>query len=217
MQRLLWLFRGSSDPIATAAIVGSNLVPLAGVAWFGWNLWTILALYWVENGVIGVITVLRILLAEGGLFGVVGRVGTAAFFAMHYGIFWFVHGIFVLVALPTFGTVGIDVDAPAVGADAGVVAFGAAWLAVGHAVTFVLDYVRRGEYRTTTPAREAGAPYARLVVLHLAILFGAFVAMFLGTPIGILLVLVLLKLGLELAVHARERQSAAGRLATMAA
>jgi hypothetical protein len=34
-----------------------------------------------------------------------GRIGLALFFVMHYGTFWFVHGIFVF-ALPTFGGLG---------------------------------------------------------------------------------------------------------------
>ena len=55
-----------------------------------------------------------------------------------------------------------------------------------------------------------GAPYARVVVLHVTIIIGAFVSMILGTPIGALIVLVLLKTGLDLSFHRREHAGPAG-------
>jgi hypothetical protein len=48
------------------------------------------------------------------------------------------------------------------------------------------------------------APYGRLVILHLTILFGAFVSLAIGSPIGAIVVLVLLKTGLDLWLHLRE-------------
>ena len=32
---------------------------------FGWNVWTILIVYWLENGIVGVFNVLKMLKAEG--------------------------------------------------------------------------------------------------------------------------------------------------------
>jgi hypothetical protein len=49
-----------------------------------------------------------------------------------------------------------------------------------------------------------GAPYARVVVLHLTILFGAFLTAMIGQPIGALVILVGLKTILDLALHLRE-------------
>jgi hypothetical protein len=66
--------------------------------------------------------------------------------------------------------------------------------------------------------RQMGAPYARVVVLHVTIIFGAFVVAFLGSPIGALLVLVVLKAAFDLGLHLREHRAAAPPVpATLAA
>ena len=63
---LLTLRRAAhASPVAIALLVVANLVPLVGVLWFGWSLTTIVALYWLENGVVGAFAIARIATAEG--------------------------------------------------------------------------------------------------------------------------------------------------------
>ena len=50
--------------LSAVALVLANLVPLAGVLLWQWSISSILILYWFENVVIGVINVLRMLLAS---------------------------------------------------------------------------------------------------------------------------------------------------------
>jgi hypothetical protein len=116
VNRLVELFRVSSSMTAVIVLVLFNLLPLAGVTWWGWNVYTLLVLYWLENGIIGALNVPRILLAEGplvatpGVVSVRGLAGSSRpllvpFFVMHYGIFWAVHGVFVFL-LPVFVGLG---------------------------------------------------------------------------------------------------------------
>jgi hypothetical protein len=70
--------------------------------------------------------------------------------------------------------------------------------------------VGRGEYRTISAAEVMTQPYGRLVILHVTIVLGAFVSIQLGTPIGSLLVLVLLKTGMDLYFHLRQHREPAG-------
>ena len=42
-----------ASPVAIALLIVANLVPLVGVLCFGWDLTTLVALYWAENGVVG--------------------------------------------------------------------------------------------------------------------------------------------------------------------
>lgn len=237
MQRLLEAYRSSSSGIAVGLLVVVNLVPLAGVLWWGWDLWSILVLYWVENGIVGVVNVMKILLAEGpmlgtgalglasgiGGLGIGGRIGVALFFCVHYGIFWIGHGLFVLVFLPLitgFADFGLTPELPgntvpfmpfqlSVAPDWSLVWAAAAGLALSHGTSFVLNYVGRREYRTTSPAALMAAPYGRVVVLHLTIIFGAFVVVAIGSPVGALVVLVALKTLLDVAFHLREHRSVA--------
>lgn len=246
--------RSSSSTAAVVLLVGFNLVPLAGVLFGGWNVWTLLVLYWVENGIVGALNVPRMLLAQGddaatrmvdasviGPLPVPGsgsgsKIVLVAFFLAHYGIFWFVHGVFIfgLAAFAsatgsgsgpfdTFGGVSVlpgqtlppevidalglggtvDVVRPA-GPDLGAVAWGAIGLAISHVASFVVNYVGRREYLATTPTRQMFAPYGRVVILHLTILFGAFLSIALGNPIWAVVVLVLIKTAVDLAFHLRE-------------
>lgn len=218
------------------SLVVANLIPLVGVVFWGWDLWTILALYWAENGIIGLSNVAKILMAEGaaGLPGVAGMPGAGAdgvglpaagaygsvkpvlgcgrfamagFFLVHYGLLWVGHGVFVLFALPAFGGSGTRFDGIAANLDQ--VLYGALGLAISHGVSLWFNYIGRGEYRHASPARLMGAPYAGVVILHVTIIVGAFVSMILGTPIGALVVLVLLKTGLDLSFHRREHEGLA--------
>jgi uncharacterized protein DUF6498 len=75
-----------------------------------------------------------------------------------------------------------------------------------------VNYLGRREYERVSVARQMFAPYSRLVILHLTILLGVFVSLFLGTPIGAIVVLVVLKTCLDLGLHLREH----GRLAPVA-
>ncbi|HLE59022.1 MAG TPA: DUF6498-containing protein [Candidatus Limnocylindria bacterium] len=216
MQRLATAYRIGSSTIAAVALVVSNLLPLAGVVWWDWDLFTILTLYWVENGIVGVINVPKILHAEGSTLSGTWRMSLngrqiesmargpiAAFFALHYGGFWLGHGLFVIVALPVM-TTGFTSGQVSPGADWGLVGSGAVALAISHAISYRANYLGRGEYRTASPGGQMMAPYGRLVILHVTIILGAALSMMIGSPVGSLLVLVSLKLVLDLFFHLRE-------------
>ena len=130
MERLVAWYQVGSSYAAVAALIIANLVPLVGVLWFGWDVWAILIIYWLENGIVGLFNVLKMRRAEGSedgspmaaaetrrrlnSFTINGRSPSGSekavlipFFIMHYGIFWVVHGIFVLT-LPLFAFTGAD-------------------------------------------------------------------------------------------------------------
>lgn len=173
---------------AAVSLVLSNLVPLVGVALFGWSLWMVMCLYWLENAVIGAYAWLRILLAGGGDDTAGARLGTATFFAVHYGGFWLGHGVFLLA---TFASDDWDVEA--VGA-------GLLSLVASHGVSFVMNYLRR-ERAWAVASVEMFKPYGRVVLLHLVILAGGAIVRAGNSPVWALALLVVLKTALDLAVH----------------
>jgi hypothetical protein len=79
-------------------------------------------------------------------------------------------------------------------------------LALSHLLSFVLNYLGRGEYRHARPAVLMHAPYGRVVVLHVAIIGGAFLVMEFDSPLWALALLVALKIGLDLRAHLREHR-----------
>ena len=221
LTRAVSAYRVNSSRIAAALLVITNAIPLIGVLWLGWDIMLILALYWAENGVVGVINVGKILLAEGPppanfSWRVNGRpatslsrTGTAGFFCVHYGIFWVVHGIFIFTFVPVMAGMGsfIGEGFPFGGVDMAAFGAGVAALAVSHGVSFWMNYIGRREYRSISPAEVMVQPYGRLVILHLTIILGAFISIRLGSPIGSLIVLVVGKTALDLALHLREHRA----------
>lgn len=127
------------------------------------------------------------------------------FFLVHYGGFCFVHGGFVCVLLGgdgPFGEAPLSPVKPAVealsqtGIQVCIVA-----LAISHMISFFLNYLRAGEYRRTLPTTLMMQPYGRVIVLHIAILLSGFLTFLLGSPIWLLVLLVVGKTLLDLKFH----------------
>lgn len=221
MDRILAWYRVGSSFGAVAALIVANAIPLIGVVFLGWSVWNILVIYWLENGIVGVINVLKMARAEGSAtesgptFLVNGRpansiskVGLIPFFVMHYGIFWFVHGIFVLT-LPAFMSLSPRSLGDAMDLDLGSVALAAGALAISHGLSFWWNFLVGGEFRRTTPARLMFSPYRRLIALHLTIIFGAMAVTFTGAPVLAVAILVAIKILLDLGFHLAEHRSVA--------
>ncbi|MDQ3447952.1 MAG: DUF6498-containing protein [Chloroflexota bacterium] len=225
-----------SSGLAVVMLVASNAIPIVGVLFLGWDILTLLVLYWIESGVIGLINVLKMARAEGPhdlrpgtsltFSGPPGCAPTAAkafmipFFIFHYGVFWVVHGVFVFL-LPLFAgllpVMAVDGRLPqgasvpplsgaAISIEGILLAAGA--LTISHAVSYYLNFIRRGEYRRVSVISQMARPYGRVVILHLTIILGAVLVATLGQPIALLVLLVGLKTALDLALHVRSHRSA---------
>ena len=165
-------------------IVATNLVPVAGVLFFDWEVFTILFLYWLENVVVGFFNVLKMWLQP-------GRALLIPFFMVHYGLFMLVHGLAV---------VGLFLE-PQSTADF-VAAMTDRWVTLGvalgllvfeHGYSYYHSFLASGEYKEPSGIPQMLRPYGRLVVMHLTLIFGAMAVLALGSPPVALLVLILFK------------------------
>jgi hypothetical protein len=243
VDRIVAWYRVASSTAAVLALVVANAIPLFGVLFLGWNVWMILIVYWLENGVVGFFNVLKMLRAEGPAdptsswrmngqpMSVVGRGAIVGFFILHYGIFWVVHGVFVLT-LPLFAGIGSAfqdvsplfpgdgqfVDGVLIvptftqtndmtsGFEPGAVLLAVIALAISHGVSFWFNYLGRGEYRRTTAAGQMFAPYGRLLVLHITIILGGMAIAFTGAPAAAVAILVVLKTAMDVGFHLAEHR-----------
>ena len=217
-------------------LIAVNLIPLVGVAFWGWSLMMILVLYWIESGIVGAINVFKIARASGGTDGspisvngnrVTIRISGLAssmsrgpvigFFIVHYGIFWGVHGIFVFL-LPLFaGMANPVVDPSEPGFGLGPMDFGplpldglliaTGLLAASHTISYFVNFIGRGEYLRVTPAGQMMSVYGRVIVLHVTIVAGAGVIALFGTPLAALVLLVGVKTVIDLVLHLREHRT----------
>ena len=179
------------------ALIVANLFPLVGVVALGWNAGDLILLYWAENIIVGFYNLLRMLTARGDdRAGCGGRAFIAIFFCVHFGGFCAGHGVFVMVLT------GIG--------DEGTVAGDRAWLAlplaglfVSHGISFVRNFIMRGERLRAKVGRLMARPYTRIVMLHVAIIVGAAPVMMLGSPIPLVVLLVAFKIAVDIAFHRR--------------
>lgn len=197
-----WL-RALGQPIVLLGLA-VDLFPIVGVLVFGWNAVPLVMLYWMENVIAGVLTIPRIVIS-GASYGAIGFFAGAAmslFFVFHYGLFCFVHGVFLMAfvgfsdgTLADQSTFMLDIP--------GMFAFGMSsgqhvdWFVYAiiafQVIVLAWEFLIKGEWKDTNPMAEMFAPYGRIVVLHLAIFGGAFALFLLGQPLIGVLALILFR------------------------
>jgi hypothetical protein len=92
-------------------------------------------------------------------------------------------------------------------------------LFISHGYSFYKNYIQKGEYETATVDRLMREPYGRIIVMHLAILLGAFATMGIAAllnqdlsdsssyfSIGQALVLIILKTIFDIRGHINEHK-----------
>ncbi|MEM7329915.1 MAG: DUF6498-containing protein [Pseudomonadota bacterium] len=187
------LARTYRDPVSWI-ILAVDLFPIWAVLTMGWGAAPLVFLYWLENLIIGAVALARMMAtsAKESPIGMVGMAFIGPFFIVHYGMFCFVHGVFV----NTFVNLNSG-NAPGFPSPIGLI--DAALQSGNNMTTFVLviialqillfvtDFIRGGEYRRSTVDQEMKAPYARIIVLHIGIFAGAGAMAAFGEPLwGIL-------------------------------
>lgn len=227
-----------SDRPSTLVLILANMMPLAGVVWLEWDVLAILLLYWTESVTIGILNVFRMIasqsenLLEGFLPSVAGNEAAATelagkipnipltpfkfflvpFFILHYGGFCYGHLIAVVGLFSDAGLTMRNASALPVFSDTTF------WIAAGaifvsHLFSFFSNYIGGDEYRRTSLFLLMHRPYGRIVAMHIAIVLGAGLVMWLGSPLPMLLVLVIAKTTLDLRLHRRERDKLGPALA----
>ncbi len=173
--------------VAIGISVTMNVLTLIGVVAWGWPAGNVYLLFWLENVIIGMIGMVRVVSARGPdadpvVLTVNGRPvrGTplryGLFFTLHYGIFCLVHGVFTLmIALrvgiePTFLLLGFPVIV----------------IAIRYLVELIATWFGRGGLRNVVTSQQAMTqPYPRVIVLHLAVLIGFWLSLDLGSDEGV--------------------------------
>ena len=207
--------------LSVSALVLANAVPLAGVLFFGWKVFPLILLYWLENVIVGGFNVLRMLTANpDNPISWLGKAFLIPFFCVHFGGFTYVHGIFV------FGLFGGPAYAHHFGPTvAGVLAairetgigMGVLGLLLSHGVSFVGNYLMGGEYRRASLSRLMNQPYGRVMVMHVVLLLGGWLVLLMHSPVPALALLVVIKTAVDVRAHRAERRRLAGDTAAPAA
>lgn len=211
----LWKYKSA------LVLIVANLVPIWGVLFGGWSAFNVVFLFWMENVIIGLFNVGKMLVVgaagkpeppwTGRALMVGGMLFMAGFFAAHYGFFCYLHGEFVVALLKGFfaGGGGRPLSLPHYVREAltGTLRYAALALFLSHGFSLVRNYLIGGEYKKVSAGQLMAAPYGRVVLLHIAIILGGFLTLALGSPVGVLLVLVVGKILVDLTFHLKERET----------
>ena len=167
---------GGLARLATAVVlVVVNLLPVWAVTTERIGMGDVFTVYWIENVVVWACGIVRTATAQGAgkdtvpvtTNGVRGDMSSAKFFALHYGIFTLVHGIFAVIV------------AAVVGLDGGLdqVVLLSLAITVSHVFSLAVNWFGREERRVVSPGQAMFAPYPRMLVLHIGIIIAFGVAL----------------------------------------
>jgi hypothetical protein len=204
-------------PLQQSIAVISAAVIAVGVALLGWATFTVLALYWLENVIIGGFTALRILAAGARTERYLESLGSAAFFTVHYGLFCLVHGVFVATL---FGNIGnthglfdpvLLMIGRIAGDRTGSIVVGAMFVAAATDALRAWGSIDADDEKAI--ARIMFEPYGRIVVLHVVLIGGGVLMQMLQAPSLAALLLVAFKLAYDLRLLAQRGTSPAAATA----
>jgi len=193
-------------------LIITNIVPLAGVLFLHWDIFSIMLIYWLENIVIGFYNIGKIYKAERPIKIVEMiknnnqsaskdlRLFVIFFFIVHFGMFTFGHGVFVFAL---FGG-GESINYPAL-------LTGAISLFVSHGISYYENYLGKKEYKELSSFDAMMLPYKRVVILHITIIASAFFIQLLGAKYMAVVVLVLIKIIVDLRFHSSEHKKLVAR------
>ncbi|HVZ80183.1 MAG TPA: DUF6498-containing protein [bacterium] len=199
------------DP-STLFLLAANLIPLLGVLFWSWDLFLLMMLYWSETAIIGFWHILRMAL-EAKIFALF----LVPFFCVHFGGFMAGHFIF-LMALFGKGR-GIEVhsvkdyvDHILIGANLWIPFLA---LFLSHGISFFLNYLKpkmdqdfglapSSQRMDQDPVGMMSAPYRRVIVMHMTLLFGGFLSMALHMDKPAFFLMVALKTFVDLGAHTRK-------------
>jgi len=214
--------------LSLVILIASNLIPLIGVLFFDWNAVLVLALFWIENLIIGGFNVIK-LISLSVYNKELKALFLSLFFIIHYGLFCTGHGTllwnilnlgdvenvnYISSILGNFGALFdkaanvlfafIDKFKPQIW-------FGITAITISHLVSFVENFILRGGIFTAKANKLMAEPYTQVIVLHVGLLIGALAAEKFGSPLWLLLIIIAFKISMDITQHRKRKEKEKGK------
>lgn len=185
-------------------LIIANAVPLYGVIFDEWSIFRVFFLFWIETAIIGLYNGFKILKVSGPL-----SIFLIPFFIVHFGGFMFVHLLFIR---SLFGGESLAHNAFSTSLPLLLESCEGLWLPIillllSHGISFYVNFILGGEYKNSNPKKQMASPYARVIVMHITIIFGGWITMGFKNPMGALSLLVIGKIILDIKAHIQTHQT----------
>jgi hypothetical protein len=202
----------------TFLLIAVNLIPILGVIFFNWNPFDLIILFWFENIVIGIYNFFKLTLTESSgkskkieeilvknrqlssSVKAFDKIFLSGFFALHYGTFTLVHGIFVMVLFAGESTIFTSSNW------LGFIGF-AIGLFISHGISFLYNFLVKKEYLRRSSDYYFLLPYKRIIPIHIFIIFGGMLAANIENPAWLTVGFVIIKIVIDLYGHISEHTS----------
>ncbi len=179
-------------------LILANTIPLFGVLFFGWDLFAIIFLYWLESAVIGFYNIFKLKkVARKGAFFII------PFFIVHYGGFMLGHLVFIF-AIFTPETSSLLPSVETIINLLQLVSISLIALFISHGYSFFHNFINKKEYENREDGEQMMIPYKRIVIMHITIIVSGFLVMISGEGIIMLTILILLKTMVDIRAHTQE-------------
>ena len=188
-------------------LIIANMMPLTGVLLCGAKLSDILFLYWLENLIIGFYNVLKLIKISGSSYVNAARNFVPYFFGILLAQLILILMLFhpdapYLQAVP--GNI-FSAVLPRLIKDATPWTFiFAGGFALSHGFSYWHNFLGKKEYERIDPEDQAAAPYKRVFVLAITVIVAGVCLEQVGSPIGGLVLMILLKTVLDIHSHNQE-------------
>ena len=192
--------RITNVPHSAILLIAANLIVLFGAVYFEWNVFTIMFLFWAETAVIGFYSIIKLIKIAG-----IASIALIPFFILHFGGFMAGHAIFIFGFFrPDAFSGGSFVSLDILREQVLLVWPMLGVLLVSHGYSFFKNYLGNKEYKGTDIGEQMFAPYKRIIIMHVTIIFGGFLTMLFQAPILSLVLLVALKTIADFIAHTKE-------------
>lgn len=188
----------SNSRLTLVSLVAVNLIPLVGVLFYQWDIFTLMFLFWAESAVVGFYAILKFF-KESLVLGLV----LTAFFSIHFGGFMFIHLVFLTSVFGdsyTLTSIGLLTKEDLV-IMLSTITIPLIALFVSHGISFIKHFVKKTEIGHKQIIRLMTEPYKRVGLMHITIIFGSFLVSVLNNPVFGLIILVLLKIMTDIGSH----------------
>ncbi len=183
------------------------LFPLLGVWAWGWSAREVIILYWVENLILGLWQVMKMLTLKKA--SIKAKIITPLFFCFHFGSFCYVHGIFIITLTQANGT-NADFSNPFHFYE--LLSQGALFAILSntlmHGIRFFREHIQEGGRNNNQMGRLMAEPYKHIIIIHIAIIISGFIVTLYQSALPLLGFIVLGKLILDLkSIYQKKRLS----------
>lgn len=181
------------------------MIPLGGVIWREWDIFSIMILYWLESAVVGFFNILKMEKISNYKF-----TPLVPFFIVHYCIFMFVHLFFILQLFhPDLASAREQVEAfKIVFKYLETLFVSLSFIFFSHGLSFIFNFIKKEEFIGISLGEQMLAPYKRIIIMHLVIMLAGLGVVYSAyePTLSSLAFLVILKTTFDLGAHIFEHR-----------